>query len=142
MSSYKLRRELLDDPLAVGYAGMTDAEVLTSITDTAGRPLADIESITSGDLYDAIDQSEYALLPDSAKDQIRLLLGLGSDVNVGPSSKARALLISLFPVATATRASLLALVTGRTQSRAAEIGINAASLTEQQITSGRLPDQP
>lgn len=138
MSSAILRNELLNDPLLVGYAGMTDAAVLTSLVDESLRPVSDLDIISSADLYEAVDRAEYVGLQEAQKDQVRVLLGLGGDINIGPNSKARANLLNIFGVGTETRAALTTIVTNRTTSRAKELGVKQSQLTEGGIAAARI----
>lgn len=143
MSSYLMRRELLDDPLGRGYAGMSDAAVLADITDVTLRPLADIETLASAEIYEVVIRAEYQALAPAEKTELQIILGLGDSVQVGAASKARAALAGMFGPGTATRAALMALVTNLTQSRAAELGItNERTLSVQGVAAARLPDQP
>ena len=140
MSSFKLRQELLRDPLGRGYAGMSDAQVLADITDTSTRSLQNRDSISSSELYEALDRSEYLALTPGQRAEVNILLGLGEIIIITASSKARGTLIALFDGASATRAALLAMVGNLTQSRLQELGIRPDIDTDL-IAAARLPDQ-
>ena len=143
MSSARLRQELLNDPLGIGYAGMTDAAVLASLTDAAARSLENVEELTGAQIYEVIDRAEFIALSNAEESELTIILGLGDAIKVGPNSKARAALAGMFGAVTTTRAALLALVTNRTQSRAQELGIDTPRLmTVTAIAAARLPDQP
>lgn len=142
MSSYKLRRELLDDPLALGYAGMTDVQALASITDDGTRNKPDRETLTSAEIYNVIVRSEYQALSPAEKAELGIILGLGDSINISATSKARTALAGMFDAASDTRPALLALITGLKQSRAVELGIKTSVLDEDGIAACRLPDQP
>ena len=120
---YILDSELRIDPLARVYSSMSNAQILTSIN-TVDRPAPDLTVSSSSEIFEAIVDSEYQLLSDANKDAVRIVLGLGDNVLVGPTSQARSLMLSAFVAGTTTRANLISLVTGILQSRAAEIGLN------------------
>jgi len=138
MSSYILRQELLNDPLVIGYSGMTDAVVLASLTDANLRPLADRGALTSAEIYNVIVRSEYQGLSAIEKEELGIILGLGSDIDIGASSKARGALAGMFNAGSGTRLALLALIEGRTQSRAVELGVKQSSLTVTGIAAARI----
>lgn len=138
MSAYKLRRELLDDPLGLGYAAMTDAEALASLTDDAARPAPDRESLLASEIYEVIVRSEYLAKTDAEKSELSLVLGLEGQIDVSSGSKARAALAAIFDAGSLTRTALLALVDNQTQSRAKELGIQSTLLVESTIASARV----
>ena len=115
-----LKAELTDDPEAIGYSGMTDAEAATSIN-TANREVTR-ETLPSADIYEAINVSEFQALSDAAKVYVRDVLALGDGVKVGAASKARTVLIGAFGGGSATITSLAAAITD-TVSRATELGL-------------------
>ncbi len=142
MSSYKLRRELFDDPLTIGYAGMTDAQALASITDVGTRNKPNRDTLTSADIYNVIVRSEYQALSPAEKAELGIILGLGDSIDVSATSKARAALAGMFAAGSDTRPALLALITGLRQSRAVELGIKQSVLSESGVAACRMPDQP
>ena len=142
MSSYKLRRELLDDPLAIGYAGMTNAQALASVMDESSRVKESPATLSSAEIYEVIDRAEYQGLNAMEKNELQIILGLGDNVSVGAGSKARAALEGMFASQPNTRASLLGLIDDLKQSRAQELGIRASVLDEDGIAACRIPDQP
>lgn len=141
MSSFKLRQELLTDPDARGYSGMTDAAIFTLITDPTIMPLADLPSLTSAEIYEAIVRSEFTPLGASEKQELQIILGLGGDIDISVGSKARTTLAAMFGGASATALALLALVQGRTQSIVQAKGIRS-DVDEDMIAAARIPDQP
>ena len=142
MSSYKLRRELLYDTLAIGYAGMTNAQALASVIDESLRPKASPATLSSAEIYEVIDRAEYLGLNAMEKSELQIILSLGDNVSIGVGSKARAALAGMFGASTKTRGSLLGLIDELTQSRAQELGIRASVLDEDGIAACRIPDQP
>ena len=141
MSSTKLRRELLDDPLGLGYAGMSDAQARNSLHNASARGVADRTSLTAPELYDAIVRTEFKTLPVDEQDEVKVLLRIQGDIPIGSGAEARRTLTTIFPAGTDTRANLLALLTGVTQSRIQELGLNP-NLSAEDIAAARLPDQP
>lgn len=141
MSSTKLRREYFDDPLARGYAAMTSVQVRTSLLDASLRPVADRKLLPAPELCDVIVRAEFKALPADERDEIEVILRIQGDIFVGSESAARATLMAIFPDGTATQSNLLALLTGVTQSRAQELGLNP-ELSASDVTAARLPDQP
>ena len=125
MSDYDiLAAEITGDPLAVGYAGMTDQQRYDSLTNDTARPAPDKDSITSQVLFEAINRTEWIGNAPDAAFQARLdrMLGLGQ-ILVGPSTQGRVELLDLFDNTNwpTTRATLIAYVQNQTQSRADEL---------------------
>ncbi len=112
-----LKEEIIDDPESIGYAVMTDQQVLDSLQ-AVTRP-QDITSVDSADIYDAIDPTEYGGLTDADKGILSDIFSL-SEVRV--QGNTRTALLAIFGAGTATRTSLQALTT-ELISRATEIGI-------------------
>ena len=142
MSSYKLRRELLDDPLTIGYAAMPDVQALTSLTNTTARSEADRLTLSGSEIFESIDRPEYLGLDAAEKQELQIILALGDTINISSGSKVRSALAGMFGGSSNTATALLALVEGRTQSRAQELGIKQSVLNEDGIAACRLPDQP
>ncbi|KKN04068.1 hypothetical protein LCGC14_1101350 [marine sediment metagenome] len=143
MSSFKLRQELLTDPLGRGYAGMTDAAVLADLIDASLRAMADVDTLAGAEIYEVIHRAEFIGLSNAEEAELTIILGLGESIKVGSGSKARTALAGMFGAGTQTRTDLLALVTNRTQSRAQELGIDTPRLmTVTAIAAARLPNQP
>ena len=107
------------DPVGIGYTGndVTDAALMNSLS--TGRT-AQASGLTSGELYEALDKTEYAALGAADQKIIDILLGIG-DMNIDPTSKTRADLLAIFGAGTATRTDLIEAVTS-TISRATELG--------------------
>ena len=115
-----LKTELSSDPLAVGYSGMDDAAAAVSLNDTgAGRTV--VVRMESVDLYEAIDVTEFAALTTEQQRSVDRILGL-SMIDVSPGSKARSVLVDLFPGGSVSRAAIVAAAT-QAISRATELGL-------------------
>lgn len=117
-----LTAELVNDPLARGYAGMADAQVAESMN-LIDRPALPVERMTGTEVFELITPADYtAIEADPVKlDRLRVLLSLG-EINVAEGSQGRALLLWLFPAGSDTRAALAAFTT-RLQARWEELGL-------------------
>lgn len=94
MSDYidDLRSELANDPLARGYAGMTDAEVVADINSQYRSRNRD--SMSGAEIGAAIDSAEYTALADEAhKDRLIALSNLDS---VDPFGFAQTIILDIF----------------------------------------------
>ena len=129
-----LQAERTNDPLARSYLGMTDAQFLTSITtEDRDNPRT---SMSAGELFEQIDSAEFIALNNANKARVDRVLGLGSDIIVGPGNAHQAVqeLIATFGGVSATITSLAAL---RDQlfSRASELGLPNPILADVERTS-------
>lgn len=79
MSIAILKTELTTDPLARGYAGMSDEEAASSLNTVIDRVL-NKTSMSGSEVYNAIVESEYDLLTDPQKQEVWDILHLG-DIN-------------------------------------------------------------
>lgn len=114
-----LKNEVSTDPLALGYAAMTDAEIAERLR-LEDRPLwADL---SSSQIFESIVPSEFAVLLATAQARVDRILGLGDGIKTGPGSNARAELLDIFGVGSQTIANLVA-IAQQTQSRARELGL-------------------
>lgn len=105
------------------YAGKTDQQIADELNDPTKSNAPDREEISGSDLFEAIVSSEYAGLATAVRERVQIVVGLGDNIKVGPTSKARAWLLDAFAVGSATRTNLIALVSNQKQSRAFELGI-------------------
>ncbi len=119
-----LRTELTTDPLSRGYAGMTDAAASTDLNDSTTGRTRSLSTLSSATIYEALDSTEYAALDTGPTATVKDVIGLGPDVQVGPSSHARATLLAAFGAPSTTVANLVA-VTTIPISRAEELEISA-----------------
>lgn len=106
-----LKAELTNDPLTVGYAGMTHAEAAGSLnavpaTAETGRQ-QDRREIPTSELFNAVDRAEYAALAPDDKSLLRGLLAMGT-VNI-QRGNTRATLAGMFGTSPKTRVALVAL---------------------------------
>ena len=112
-----LKNELISDPLARGYAGMTDAQAAVSLS-TANRS-KEYTTLSAAEIFEAIDVTEYTALTTQKRANVDLILGLGDGIKIGTGTKARGFLVDAFGAGTATRTALIALAS-RNVSRAEE----------------------
>jgi len=122
MSLDILRTEVLTDPLVVGYAVMNNLAVAVFLNDGATGRTLNVNTLQAIQIYETIDTTEFDALTAAQQVMIDRILGLSGDILVGPSSKARAVLVGAFSAGTNTRASLLNEVK-RDVSRAEELGL-------------------
>jgi hypothetical protein len=118
----KLKAELTDDPLARGYSGMTDQQVLDSLNEenrTVNRT-----SMTGSEVLNAVDQSEWNSRTDVQQQTVWNIVHLG-DVN--PFGIEAILITSAFSGAGGVTIAALASDRVNTVSRATELGIGNIS---------------
>jgi hypothetical protein len=111
-----LASELTSDPLARGYAGMTDEQAAADLN-TVYRTWNRL-TVPSAELVEAIVYSEYITLTAEQRQFIDLLI-IGEVVNIN-SGNPRTGLLAIFTAGTDTRSNLADLAT-ETISRAAEL---------------------
>jgi len=127
-----LHDELINDPLARGYAEMTDEEAaddLNTVYRTITRSTMD-----SAEIYERLDVAEFQAKTDAQKVYVRDVLNLGANVRVGPGSKARTVMINIFGAGSNTIANL-AVALDQNVSRATELGLG--SVTPGDVTAAR-----
>ena len=129
-----LQDERTNDPLTRSYSGMANAQFLSSIT-AIDRPNPRT-SMSAGEVFESVDAAEFDALSSALKARVDRVLGLGSDIVIGPGNDHQAVqeLITAFGGGSNT---LSALATFRDQkySRAAEIGLPAPSLGDVERTT-------
>ena len=119
MDYQALWTEIGIDPLGRGYSAMTDPEIaidLNSVYRTRTR-----NTLSSAEIYENIVVSEFQGKTDAQKVYIRDILGLGGDVQVGPDTKARQVMIAIFGAGSQTIAALASSLQ-EDISRASELG--------------------
>jgi len=124
MDYQALWTEISTDPLGRGYSAMTDPEIaidLNMVYRTRTR-----NTLSSAEIYENIVVSEFQSKTDAQKVYIRDILGLGSDVRVGPDSKARQVMLAIFGAESNTIANLAAILQ-EDISRATELGFGYVS---------------
>ena len=81
-----LADEATSDPLGRGYAGMTD-QALVDEWNLVYRPgLADRTRMSAGEIMEAIDGAEFAVLTVAEKSRVDRVLGLGAEIIIGPGN--------------------------------------------------------
>lgn len=128
-----LKAELTTDPLARGYAGMTDAQAAASLN-ARNRPLSALV-LSSAQVFNAIDAAEFNALTAAQKANVDRLLGLGADIDITSGTNARAVLENAFGAGSATRVALVALLANKL-TRAGELGL--APLYADDVRQARL----
>jgi hypothetical protein len=116
MNYAKLAAELSDDPLAVGYAGMTDKQAADSLN--AVNRTRNKTTMTASEVLNAIVISEWNALTDAQCQQIWDVLHIG-DIN--PFGVEATLFIAVFGGGSATIEALAA-IRQEAISRADELG--------------------
>lgn len=127
-----LRIELTTDPLAKGYAGMSDAQAAASLM--AAYRTTERASIRASELYEAVVDSEFTALAANVQTRVRDLYTLDV-VPAATGSRARAVLLAIFGAGTQTRANLAALVKVDVR-RCDEIGWSVG-VTDQDVAAAR-----
>jgi len=112
-----LAAEVTNDPLGLGYAGMSNAQVATSLnalTRTKPRP-----ALTGAAIFNALVPAEYEALTATEQDRVRWITDVG-EVDISTGTNARAILLAAFGAGTTTRSNIAAL-TQEAISRATEL---------------------
>ena len=105
MDYAKLKVELTVDPLARGYAGMSDTQAADSLN--ALNRTVNVASVTGQDIFEAVVPGEYAALTADQKSLLHALIGMGT-IKVN-ATNTKAALLAMFGAGTTTRANLVAL---------------------------------
>lgn len=113
-----LSSELINDPLARGYASMTNAEVVTSLRDVYDRSRIR-KWMESSEVFQAINLTEFNALTDIRQRNVMSVLSFG---RLNPQGREADMFVSYFGAGSAT---ITALQAARLQNinRATEIGI-------------------
>lgn len=117
MNYEALKAEVIGDPLARGYAGMTDKEVsdrVYVVDRTRNR-----QSMSASEVFNALDMSEFNPLPDASKAKVWDVLGIG-DLN--PFGNEASQMAAVFGAGSNSIANLKALRVDEV-SRAVELGL-------------------
>jgi len=114
-----LKDELINDPLARGYVGMTNEQAAASLVDVIDRDVVH-STLTAAQIYETIDRAEYLALVEPHKSEVNILLGLGGDISIVVGRKARGALVSAFLAGSFTRSALIAAASHKV-SRAVEL---------------------
>lgn len=120
MSSQIIKTEIDTDPLARGYSGMSDQEIADDMN-TAYRE-RNRTSMTASEVYNLIDQTDWAGVVDPAdRQEIWDILHLGDNIN--PFGREAARFLAIFGGGSATIAALNA-ARKELISRATELGLS------------------
>ena len=111
-----LSDELANDPLTIGYAGMTVEQKITALN-AVNRPL---RYMSGSDIFNATADTEYSSLTVTQKSAWDALCAIDTINTTSGVAKSRE--AELFGNGTQTRANLLALRNNK-RSRAQELGI-------------------
>jgi len=126
-----LRTEVQSDPLGRGYSGMTSAVLLANLQ-TINRT-RNKTSLTPSEVYQNINQGEWAALTAAEQDEIWNILSLGDPLN--PFGREATRFIAIFGGGSDTITALQALRVDNI-SRLQQIGIGG-TVTEHQINQSR-----
>lgn len=129
-----LRDEIANDPVTLGYAGKTDAQV-AALMNGADRSTTSTRTIVAAyEVFEAIVPSEWAAVTAANQARVNALLSMGNVNAAGANTKAT--FAAAFVAGTTTRTNLLALTTLTTpRSRAQEIF--GAAVTDLDIAHAR-----
>lgn len=125
----RLKDEITNDPLTLGYSGMTDLDLtnsLNGLTRSQNRG-----SMSASEVYNQIDVTEWLALSDIERDEIWNILHLGT---VNPFGLEATRFTAIFPGGGVT---ILALQAARVTSisRGTELGLGFVSLGD--VTAAR-----
>ena len=112
-----IKTELTTDPLARGYAGMTDQEVADSLN-TVDRE-RNKTTLSGTDVFNAINVTEFNALTDAVQARIWNVLHLGT---INPFGLEATLFVGAFGAESETITNLSA-IRKESISRATEIGV-------------------
>ncbi len=112
-----LKTELTDDPLARGYAGMTDSQAADDLN-TSYRS-RDRTTMTASEVVNAVDTADFLALSAAKQNKFWQLMGIGE---LNPFGVEATLMIDIFGGGSTTITTLAAL---RVESitRAQELGL-------------------
>ena len=114
-----LKNEIDIDPLARGYAGMSDDQLVTNLN-TKNRDFW--VTLTSAQIYALIDLTELAALSTADQKRVDRILSLAGEIPTAPGTNARAEFIDVFG-GESTTISTLAVVANVPLSRATELNL-------------------
>ena len=134
-----LGSELVNDPLGLGYTvhnqpdwqNEVNAAADLALITTENRPV-DVETLSASQLFEAIDATEWTARTAEQKDDIRLVLGLGDNIQISPGTKARNILQNALTGATNSLATL-ATLGSKNISRAEELELGRLRIGDIQL---------
>jgi hypothetical protein len=118
----RLSEEIRNDPLGIGYAGMTEQQIADSLN--ARNRTRDRTTMSAGEIFETIVPAEFAALNQAEQERVDRVLGLGADIIVGPGNQHNAVQ-ELLAVFTAQSQTIQALAARRAEaiSRAQELAL-------------------
>lgn len=129
-----LAAEIAADPLALGYAGKTDAQVAALLNGADRSTTAARSVVPAYEVWEAIVPAEWAALSAAEKQRVQTLLAMGQVNLAGPNTRAG--FAAAFAAGTATRTALLALPTQSiARTRAQEVF--GVPVTDQDVARAR-----
>ena len=115
MNYQVLKDEITNDPLARGYSGMTDQQIVDSLN-TEDRE-RNKTSLTGSEVMNAIDKAEFQALPAADEATVWNILHLGT---INPFGVEKDIMVDLFGAGSDTIAAL-ALIRVEAISRGVEL---------------------
>lgn len=112
-----LADELSADPLTRGYSGMTDDQARDDLN-SSYRDLW--TELSSADIFEAIDITEFQALTAAQQTRVDRILGLGDGIRTIPGSQARSEMVTVFGGGSTTISNLVA-IAQRSQTRNREL---------------------
>lgn len=127
-----IKAELEADPETLGYAAPNAGVEADAVADAALMAAAgqtvDVETLSASQLFEAIDATEWgSSLDPTDRDNVRLILALGDNIQIAPGTKARAMLSAALEGAT-NSLNALAVIGSKTISRAEELGFGRVTI--------------
>ena len=127
-----IKSELQADPEALGYTAQATYDAADAPTQetlaladlallSAVGQVVDVQTLSASQLFEAIDATEWGTVLDATdRDNVRLVLSLGDNIQIAPGTKARAMLSNALAGATSSLANL-GVLGSRTVSRVEEL---------------------
>jgi len=129
VSIENLQTELQTDPLEIGYVGMTDEAIRTSLY-TVNRDV-NKSSMTGSEIMNAIDSGEFNALVADDQQRVWNILHLST---INPFGVEATMMTTIFGGSSVTIMTL-AVIRKSTVSRASELGLGRVALSD--ITKAR-----
>lgn len=133
MNLQALKTEIDTDPLARGYAGMTDEQIAKSLAVQDRQPFRD--GLTGGMIASSIVLTELTGLTAGQQNYVRALF---SAADIPLTDQLKTELSALFPAGSTTRANLVALLK-RQGTRAEELNLGGQPTPSDVAEAKRLP---
>lgn len=133
MNYSALRAELLDDPLAWGYATLSNGAAAARLNALDTGRAAARTRVENTEVFNAIVNADWPAAGSVSESKLLALLAM--PYVDASNANTRAIIGAIFGANTATRANLLALAT-RPVSRAEELGLGAVSAGDVALARG------